>query len=248
MDAKVLAKVEGKEITELDVNRFLSELNPQIAMQFSTPEGKKQLVEELINQELIYLDAIDNKLDESPEFLKELEIMKQGLLKQYTIQQILKDVKVDEDEVKDYYEAHKEMFVKPESVKASHILVGTKEEANELKEKIEGGLEFAEAAMENSNCPSSAQGGNLGEFTKGQMVPEFEEAAFSLEVGTVSEPVETAHGFHLILVEEKNEESLSSLEEVKPQLKQQLLGMKQQEKYESVSNNLKEKYKVEVNM
>ena len=85
-------------------------------------------------------------------------------------------------------------------VRASHILVEDESKANELKKDIEGGADFAELAKKNSKCPSGESGGDLGFFGKGTMVREFEDAAFSLEVGQVSEPVKTQFGYHLILV------------------------------------------------
>lgn len=90
-----------------------------------------------------------------------------------------------------------------EEIKASHILVETEEEAISLKEEILAGTAFEDAAMENSLCPSGADGGDLGYFGKGQMVREFEEAAFDLKVGEISEPVKTNFGWHLILVTDK---------------------------------------------
>lgn len=88
----------------------------------------------------------------------------------------------------------------PVEVRASHILVKTVEEANDLKAKIDNGEDFANLAKQYSTCPSGKEGGDLGYFTKGQMVPEFETVAFSLPVGKVSDPVKTQFGWHLILV------------------------------------------------
>ncbi len=88
-------------------------------------------------------------------------------------------------------------------VRASHILVEEESKANELKKQIDGGYDFARVAKKHSKCPSGASGGDLGFFGKGMMVKEFEEAAFSLEVGQVSEPVKTQFGYHIILVTEK---------------------------------------------
>ena len=90
-------------------------------------------------------------------------------------------------------------------VKASHLLVKTEEEALKLKEEIEAGKEFAQAAMEVSLCPSGQNGGDLGYFTKGQMVKEFEDAAFSMEIGEVSAPIRTQFGYHLIYLTDKKD-------------------------------------------
>ncbi len=87
---------------------------------------------------------------------------------------------------------------------ASHILVKTEDQANELKQQIEGGASFADLAKEHSSCPSGKGGGSLGEFTQGQMVPEFDRVVFGdLAVGAVSEPVKTQFGYHLILVDKR---------------------------------------------
>jgi len=88
-------------------------------------------------------------------------------------------------------------------VRASHILINDEETAKKLKKEVDGGADFAEVAKRNSICPSKENGGDLGEFGKGVMVKEFEEAAFSLEVGQVSEPIKTQFGYHLILVTSK---------------------------------------------
>ena len=90
-------------------------------------------------------------------------------------------------------------------VKASHLLVKTEEEALKIKKEIENGKEFAVAAKEVSLCPSSNNGGDLGYFTKGQMVKEFEDAAFSMEVGEVSNPIKTQFGYHLIYLTDKKD-------------------------------------------
>ncbi len=245
---KVLASVEGKEITQEVVMKFLNDLGPEMAMQFQSPEGMKRVVDELVNQEIVYLDAIENKLDEKEEFKVELNRAKEGLLKQYAVNRLLKDVSVTEEEVKKYFEENKEMFKKPESMVASHILVDSEEKANEIRKEIEEGLSFEEAASNYSSCGSKDQGGNLGEFGRGQMVPEFDKAAFELEIGVVSEPVKSQFGYHIIKVISKSEESESSFDEVKQQLSQQLLGMKQQEVYLKETNKLKEKYEVVNNM
>ena len=90
-------------------------------------------------------------------------------------------------------------------VKASHLLVKTEEEAIKIKEEINNGKEFAKAAMEVSLCPSGQNGGDLGFFSRGQMVKEFEDAAFSMEVGEVSNPIKTQFGYHLIYLTDKQD-------------------------------------------
>lgn len=247
-ESRVLAVVQGKEITEEIVLRFLNDLGPQMAMQFQSPEGMKRVVDELVNQEIIYLDAKEKEMEKEEEYIKELDRLKEGLMKQYAVNKLLKDIKVTEDEVEKYYNDNKDRFKKPESIVASHILVEDEEKANNIVKEINEGLSFEDAALKYSTCPSKDQGGNLGEFTRGQMVLEFDQAAFDMEVGPISEPVKTNFGYHIIKVSAKNESSLSSFDEVKDQLTQQLLGIKQQEFYLTKTDELKQKYDVVVNM
>lgn len=245
---KVLAVVNGKEISEDTVLKFLNDLGPQMAMQFQSPEGIKRVVDELINQEVLYLEALEKGLDKEEAFVTELEKVKEGLVKQYALNNLLTNISASEDELLNFYNENKEKFQKPESVVASHILIDTEDKANDIIKEINEGLAFENAAQKYSSCPSKEQGGNLGEFTKGQMVPEFEEAAFSMELNTISDPVKTQFGYHIIKLISKNEEALSTFDEVKDQLNQQVLGMKQQEAYLNKTNELKQKYKVENHM
>lgn len=241
---KVLATVNGKDIREGDVYNFLNQLDPQTAAQFRSPEGINKIANELINQELLYLEALENGLDKEEDFLRELEKVKVATLKQYAINRLFVDIRVSEEEIANFYKENKEYFQKPESARASHILVDTEDEANKILEELKGDLSFEEAASRYSNCPSREKGGDLGEFERGKMVPEFEEAAFSMEEDELSKPIKTQFGYHLIKLKYKKESSISSLEEVKDHINNQLILMKQQEKYLDRTEKLKEEYVV----
>jgi len=245
---QVVASVGEKQITQEYVENVLKNIDPQRAMQFASPEGKQKLVEELVNQELFYLDAINKGLDKDEAFVNEVERMKENILKQYAINLAIKDVTVSEADIAGFYYENKEKFIAPESVHASHILVDDEATANAILEEINGGLSFEEAAEKHSKCPSKAQGGDLGFFQRGRMVPEFEEAAFAMDAGEISKPVQTQFGFHLIKVVEKQASEVSPLEEVKPQLTQQLVTMKQQEVYYKKIEELKNQFPVKINL
>lgn len=246
MEKKVLAKVNGIEITDMDLNLLIRSLDPQVAMQFYSPEGQERLLEELINQELFYTEAVENNFAEEDDFKAELEKMKKSILKQYALRKVLAEATVTSEEVEEFYNSHKENYNKPEEVRASHILVQSEEEAKSIIEKINEGTSFEDAAKEYSSCPSSNAGGDLGKFTRGKMVPEFEEAAFKMEIGQISEPVKTQFGYHIIKVTEKTPEGVMSFEEVKPQVESTVLSMKQQDKYIEKAKELKDKYPVEI--
>lgn len=246
MENKILATVNGKNITQSDLDLAMVRFPKQNQEYFATEQGKVQLLEQLISFELINKYAVDENLEETEEFKSQLEILKKDLLIQAGAKKILDVVTVSDDEVKKYYDENSEMFKAQESVRAKHILVDSEEKAKEINEKINNGVSFEDAAKEFSSCPSSSQGGDLGSFTRGKMVPEFEDAAFNLEIGEVSGPVKTQFGYHLIKVEEKLPEVTKSFEEVKESLHVNLLSQKQNVAYINFINKLKSEQKVEI--
>lgn len=245
---QVLATVGGKVLTEADVEKVLKSLDPQRAMQFSSEEGKKKLIEELVCQELFYLDAKKNQLDQEDGFLKEVEVLKENLLKQYAINLLLKDIRISQEEARAYYDEHPEQFVDPASVRASHILVEDEAKAEAVLKEIGEGVSFEEAAQKYSKCPSNAKGGDLGFFTRGKMVPEFEEAAFAMATGEISQPVKTQFGSHIIKVVEKKEAATTPFDEIEAQLTQHLLSLKQQKAYYDRVDQLKSLYQAELKL
>lgn len=246
MENKILAVVNGAEISESDLESAIMRFPRERQSYLSTEDGKKQLLEEMIAFELVYNYAKDSGMENEKEYIELLEKAKKEILTQTAISKVMAEVTVSDEEIKDYYKANQQMFAEPEMVNAKHILVETKEKAEEIINEIKNGLNFEDAAQKYSSCPSKAQGGSLGRFAKGQMVPEFEDAAFSLEIGVVSEPVKTQFGYHLIKVEEKVEGSIKNFDEVKNMIKNNLLQQRQTFKYSQLNSELKEKYSVEI--
>lgn len=246
MNRKILAKVDGKEITQEMFDNIMRNLPENHAAQAATEEGQKRLLEEIISGELLYIDAMARKMDEEESFKAILEETKKNLLQRFAIEDLILNADVSDDDILAYYNANNDQFGKNEEVTASHILVSSKEESEKIAEEISKGLEFAEAAKKYSSCPSKEVGGNLGTFEKGRMVPEFEKAAFSLPVGVVSEPVKTQFGYHLIKVEDRSNPGVSEFEEVKDAIKTQMINQIQYDLYTNKINDLKNKYTVEL--
>ena len=243
MEKKILAKVGQKEITNLDVQGAIQGLDPFQAQQFQTEEGQKYVLDDLINQELLYMYAKDNNIDQDEEFRTEMKRVEENVLKQYVINKILTSVKLTEEEKKAFFEAQKQSFSKPETASAKHILVDSEEKAKDILGKINAGeVSFEDAAKEHSTCPSKDAGGDLGTFGRGQMVPEFENAVFNMNNGEVSGPVKTQFGYHLIKLENKNESSIPEYDEVAEEVGKTLLFQKQGEVYQQKLNEVKEKY------
>lgn len=246
MENKVLAKVNGREITEADIQLAVQKFPREKQSFLLSEQGKQQLLEQLVSFELYYNYGKEVGMENLEEFKERLAIVEREILTQMAIEKVINEVEVTDKEVEEYYEANKEMFKTGDTVVASHILVDSEELAKEVMVKINGGLAFEEAAEKYSTCPSKAQGGNLGRFGKGQMVPEFEEAAFKIEVGVLSEPVKTQFGYHLIKVEDKQEASVRTFNEVKDMIKSQIFQERQNFKYMSFTEELKKKYSVEM--
>lgn len=244
-EKKTVAIVNGKEITQDDVLKFLNDIGPQVAMQFQSPEGIQRVVDELVNQELLYLDAKKNNLEEEESFTKMMEDTKVTMLKSYALNKLIANESATIEELKEFYDSHIEHYKKKESAIASHILVDEEAKANEIVQEINEGLSFADAASKYSSCPSKDAGGSLGEFTRGQMVPEFEDAAFSMEEGSISGPVKTQFGYHIIKLDEIKAEGTEGFDQVRDEIYKQVVGLKQQEKYIAKIDQLKEIYTVE---
>ena len=246
---KVLATVGGMPITEDDVNEFLAGLG-QRGASYNTPEGRKMILEQLIGNKLLLLDAKRNLLEAEPEFKAQLAKLKDQLLTNFAGERVISGVGISDKEAEDYYESNKAQFVSEESVNASHILVDTEEKACELLAKINAGeISFEDAAREHSSCPSKANGGNLGDFGKGQMVPEFDSAVFAMEVGEVSSaPVKTQFGYHLIKLNSKNAPETMPYEQIAEEIKHALLTEKRRAAYESKINQFKILYPVDLSL
>lgn len=243
--AKILAQVGLRTITDDDVTMAIRALGPR-GKDYDNPRGRQIMLEQIINKELVLTDAKKNLLEHDAEFKEELEKLKNELLANFYVEKILREIKVEPGEARDYFDAHPDEFQGEETVSASHILVESEDKAKDVKKKIDAGeMSFEEAAKAFSSCPSSQRGGDLGEFGRGQMVPEFETAAFALETGKVSDPVQTQFGFHLIRVNEKKAAQKPEFDAVKDMILEKLLAEKQKSAYESKMRQLRILYPVD---
>ena len=245
MSEKVLAIVAGHEITEGELNQLIANYPPEQQIHLADPRAKAQLLDQLVSFYLFSKMAEEEKIYESEEYLTTIEKMKVELASHMAATKTIEAVTVEDDEVKAYYEANKEQFMEDEQVNAKHILVDTEEMAAKIAEEIAAGKSFEDAAKEYSTCPSKDRGGELGYFTKGQMVKEFEKAAFEGEVNTVIGPVTTQFGSHLILVTDKKEATVIPYEHVQGEIYKQLLQDKQRTAYSEKVAELTDKYGVE---
>ncbi len=247
MEKTIIAKVGEREVTLEDIKRTKEYMPKEHLEILNTLEGKKEFINKVVIQEMIYLHAMEEKWDQEKEFIEEMNQIKSERLKGYGINRILEDVQVNDKDVEAFYESNKENFKTGATIRASHILLDDKEKAENIRLEIKSGKDFAEAALENSKCPSKANGGDLGLFEKGRMVPEFEDAAFALELGALSDVVETQFGYHIIKLEEKNEPKELAFDEMKDKIEEHLMAQEKNAKFTKVAEELRSKYTIEVN-
>lgn len=240
VDNKVLARVGSLTVTEAEVNEMIAALMTR-GQNLDNPQGRAMVIEQIISRKLLLLDAQKNMYEYNAEFKAQMKKVKEDMLVSFAMTKIMEGVKpATDEEMKAFYDENKDNFVSGESVNASHILVDSEEKATELLLKINAGeVSFEDAARSESSCPSSENGGNLGEFTKGQMVPEFDEAVFAMEAGEIKGPVKTQFGYHLIKLNAKNEAKVYDFEEIKGQIKEMVMKEKQQKAYQSKLSQLK---------
>ena len=210
----VVARVNGDEITLGHVIATAASLPPQY-QQLDDEVLYQFIVEQLIQQQLLSQEQEDlTRLNALM-----LENEERSLKAVQTVNQIT-DAQVTDDAIQAAYDAQFAEFQGEDEFNASHILVATEEEAKEIKAQLDDGADFAELAKEKSTGPSGPNGGALGWFGKGQMVPEFEQAVIGLEKGQVSDPVQTQFGWHVVILKDKRKSEAPELAEVRDELAQ----------------------------
>lgn len=240
-DADVVATVNGIEITEGDLAVAGEEYGAQFG-NLPEPQRRAALLSALIEIRLLASQAEEKGLADSEAFAKRLEFLRQQALHAAFIEKVV-DGAVTEEQVRASYDKQIAEAPAVNEVRARHILVKTKEEAEAIIKQLEEGGNFEEIAKEKSTDGAAANGGDLGYFTSGQMVPEFEKAAFALNPGEHSkEPVETQFGFHVIKVEDKRAKQPPAFDAVKDRVRSLLV----REKYVEEVSALRDAAEVDV--
>jgi peptidyl-prolyl cis-trans isomerase C len=212
----VLAKVNGSEIRQSDVVLAEEELGPSLA-QMDPSSKKENVLAFLIDMKIVAKAAEAKKIEDRDDFKARLAFTRNRLLMDNLLSVEGKAATTDEAMKKVYEDASKQIAGEQE-VHARHILVETEDEAKAIEDELKKGADFAELAKKKSKDPGASDGGDLGFFTKDQMVPEFSNVAFSLEPGKISDPVKSQFGWHIIKVEEKRNRKAPDFEQVKAQI------------------------------
>jgi parvulin-like peptidyl-prolyl isomerase len=223
----IVLNIGSLKVTKKEYEEFISALPPQIQAEANGP-NKRKVAEQYAELRLMAEEARKRKIDQTPAVKAQLAFQLDQALASILFRELQNEVKIDDAALQTYYDAHKGEY---EQVKAKHILIrftgsrvpvreGMKEisdsealaKAAEIKKKLEAGGDFAALAKaESDDTGTGAQGGDLGSFGRGQMVPEFETAAFAQPIGKVGDPVRSAFGYHLIVVDSRNAKSMADM-------------------------------------
>jgi peptidyl-prolyl cis-trans isomerase C len=223
----VIARVNGIDITQSDLALAEEDLGSE--MQATPADAKReQLITYLADVIMVTQAAEKKKVADNPDFKRRLAFLRNKLLMGYELQEEAKAAVSDEAMQQTYQDAVKSMAGQ-EEVHARHILVESEDEAKTILAELKGGADFAAVAKERSKDPGAAAGGDLGYFSKEQMVPEFAEVAFKMYAGQLSNPVKTQFGWHIIKVEDRRNRKAPEFEKVKDQIESYMMRKAQTE-------------------
>lgn len=249
-DGKVLATINDQKITLQEFNKELDKIPMNMKMLVASESGKKNYLDRLIIKKLLLKEASKEKIESDKEFQERVnDIREQLLIEALLKKKITAQTQMSEDDLKKYYEEHKEDFKKDREINTRHILLKTEEEAKQVQSRLQKGEDFIELAKKYSIDPNVRQtGGEIGFQPKGSLIPEFESAAYKLtKVGQVSSIVKTQFGYHIIRLEGIKPPSYVPLEEVKDFIKQKNAQEKQKEVLEKYIEELKKNSKITIN-
>ena len=240
-DSLPVATVGDHTITADDVAQASADFSQELAQ---VPAERRQsiLIDVLVDMTLLAQAAEAVGLHKEPGFQRRLEFLRTRALRNIYVEKEIVGT-ITPDDIKAEYDKQSAEFKPLEEISARHILVASKEEAEALIAELDAGKDFAELAKEKSTGPTGPNGGDLGRFARGRMVPEFEAAAFDLDAGAYSsEPVETQFGWHVIKVEEKGDSSPPSLAEMEDQVRSSLV----RQNFETVMAKLRAETTIEI--
>lgn len=258
--------LDDAKLSEFRDNILKSLIDQEVLFQESAAQGIAVAPEEISAE----LNDFKKQFETEEAFQKQItemgytedfilsQIKQSKTIEKYIDEKVMPGIAVSEADARAYFDAHPDEFKMPERVHASHILVKVDPNASDaskaesrkklegIKARLDGGEDFAKLAEENSDCPSSAKGGDLGFFMRGQMVAPFEDAAFALNPGNTSDVVETRFGYHLIKSQEKVMATTLAFDDIKERLTDKLKEDQFKEMFPAYIEGLKKKYKIEI--
>ncbi len=241
----VVAEVDNQKITLSEFKQELQKLPPNLRQMAADKKVQKEFLDQLATTRLLYDEGVEQGLLKDPAVKRQIEDMTRKIVLSALLQKEIESrIKPPtEQEIEAYYKAHSDEFRQAKQVHASHILLKDKASADKIEARLKKGEDFATLAKENSSCPSAAQGGDLGFFTRDRMVKEFADVAFAMKPGEISAPVKTKFGYHIIKVDEVKEASAKPFAQVKASIRNKLLQEEKGRIFKEYVDSIKKKRK-----
>lgn len=240
-----IARFDGQTITKKEVDKKFETLPNELKRVVT--KRKKEFVEDLVNERFLLKEAERKNVANQPEVQDLLKTAREKILVARLLElEVDKKIALGPDDAANYYEDHKEQFMTPLMLRASQILVQSEEKAKEIKAQLDQGGDFEELARKNSLDYTAARGGDIGFFQKSQLIPEFEDKAFSMKKGETSDVFKTQFGYHIIKLTDRAEPSLRDFKAMKPLIERQLLNEKRSDRFKEYIGKIKGNAKIEI--
>ncbi len=244
-EGNVIARFDGTTLTDTDFTKRVTGLPKDF--QTIVLRKRADFVQEMVNEHFLEKEARKRNLENDPEVKDILESAQRKILVSKLVEvEVDKKVSLGSDEALKYYEANKEKFMSPLLLRVSHILVRTEKEAWEIKNQLASGADFEELARKRSMDNTASRGGDVGFFQKGQLIPEFEEVAFKLKKGQVSDVLKTQFGYHVLKLTDRAEPALREFGSMRVLLERQIVNEKRSRLFKELVERLKGSAKVEI--
>lgn len=246
--SQVLARVDDKEITISYFERQMDKLPESIQRLTIEKQGKKAVLEGLINREVLYKEALKRGIDKDVDIKRRLEDIKKELITNSLVQKdVIDKLKIDDKAVEDYYRNNPDEFKDRKEIRISQIIVPDKKTADDVAAKLNGGVDFGElVAKYSTDKPSALRKGDVGYFTYKQLPQEIRDEVFRMGVGDISKPYQLGAGYEIYRITDKRVASYS-FEQIKDTLKAQMLDRKFKESLKAMLDNLKKDVKIQIN-
>jgi len=242
----VLARFDGATITDTEFNQKLQTL-PR-ALRSVALRNKEDFVNDMANEHFLLKEAERRGIEYESDVRDLLKVARKKIIIAKLIEtEVDKKIKLEPNAAQEYYEAHKEEFMTPPLLRASHILVKTEEEARAILNGLKAGADFEEMARTKSIDTTASRGGDMGFFQKGQLVPEFEEVAFQMKKGQISDIFQTQFGYHIMKLTDRMEPRLRDFASVKAFVEERILNQKRSKAFKAFITRLKGNTKIDIN-
>ena len=245
---RVVATVNGVQITESQLNPLIEEFRQRSQKTVVKPDDKNQILKGMIRRTLILQQKEASDLRKEKKIVERVKDFENGLVVATFLERhVGQKLTVTEEEIKEYYEKNLQRFSSPPKVKARHILLRDRKEAEKVLAKLKKGEDFSQLAKEYSiDLPMAKEGGAMGTIEKGKGLPELEKVLFVLKVGEISDIVETRYGFHILTVDEIITTQYRPFEEVKESIRKGLLQQKEAKAFDEMAANLEKNAKIKI--